>query len=461
MTRLMAPFKIMVLCLSLSVAAIASDSFAQTQTELTPQQMRVFAADAVIKKDPRLGYQVASALLTRDPNDTEALIIRARAARDLGRYPEAIATARRAWQLAATPSERFGASMVMAQALSTSGSKTRAQIWLRRAAQNAPSDEFKNVAVRDFRYVRSTNPWSTELSISASPNSNINNGSARSSTRLFDLPFEFQLTGAAQALSGMEYSAGIATRYRLAESQRAQNDLVFQLSHRTYTMSDDAKRLSPTSKGTDFAFSTASLSYIRRGFSGPGTDLPHQFELTGGRTWYGHAPFMQYLRFGFTQNVVTGPNSLVFAGLAREYQQSLSARQDVDSWTVNTGFRLALENKSRLTLSLTAKKSNSISTNLNYQQITLGARYALGQPIAGVSVDFGLSISHKDHEISRFSRFGRLDKTVSLDVTGVFNRLEYYGFVPAVTLSAQQTRSNIGLFDSDSLGVRLGLQSSF
>ncbi|MGB7317433.1 MAG: hypothetical protein WBC85_05645, partial [Planktotalea sp.] len=102
-----------------------------------------------------------------------------------------------------------------------------------------------------------------------------------------------------------------------------------------------------------------------------------------------------------------------------------------------------------------------LDTSLDYQQVTLGARYAVAQPIAGVSVDFGLSLSQKTHEFSRFTRFGRQDSTVALDVTGVFNQIEYFGFSPAVTLTASKTKSNIGLYESQGLGVRVGIQSSF
>ncbi|MEN8949864.1 hypothetical protein [Planktotalea arctica] len=447
----------------LSLGAMGTSLQAQSAgtAELSPLQMRNLAANAVVNGDPRMGYQVATALLQRDPEDTEALIIRARAARDLGRLPEAIATAQRAWGLAGNASERFGASMVMAQSLSTSGAKTRAQIWLRRAAQNAPNDEFKSIAIRDFRYVQRTNPWATEFSFSASPNSNINNGSARSTTRLFDLPFEFQLSGAARALSGVEYSTGVATRYRLLETARAQNDLLLRLDHKTYTLSEEAKQLAPTTEGSEFAFSSASLSYVRRGFSGADNMLPNQFEITGGRTWYGHDPFMEYLRIGFTQNYVIAPGSFMFTGFNREYQRSLSNRQDVDSWGLSTGMRVTLPNRDRLTLSLFATNSNSIDSSLDYRQVRLSTRYAIARPIAGVSVDFGVEISQKVHETSRFSRFGQQDKTLALDVTGVFNNLEYFGFSPSLTLTARKTNSNIGLYESQGLGLRVGIQSAF
>jgi hypothetical protein len=189
--------------------------------------------------------------------------------------------------------------------------------------------------------------------------------------------------------------------------------------------------------------------------------LPNQFELTGGRTWYAQQPFMQYARIGFTQNYVFAPGSFVFGGVSAERQQSLSAREDANSWGLNTGVRFSLANKDRLTLSVNAKRSQSLDANLDYDQLTLSARYALAKLIAGVSVDFGVSLGQKNHDISRFSRFGRQDKTASFDVTGVFNQIEVYGFSPSVTLTARQTNSNIGLFETRDFGLRVGIQSAF
>ena len=70
----------------------------------------------------------------------------------------------------------------------------------------------------------------------------------------------------------------------------------------------------------------------------------------------------------------------------------------------------------------------------------------------------GLSFSRKNHETSRFGRQG---KTISADVNGVFNQIEYFDFSPALTLSASQTDSNIGLYESRQFGVRVGIKSSF
>lgn len=449
--------------LSILIATSPTLSVAQTgdTVVLSPPQMRELAAQSIVGGQPQQAYALASALLQRNPNDIEALIIRARAARDLGRFTEAKHTARRAWQKSRNSNEKFASSMVMAQALSSAGARTRSQLWLRRAAQHAPDERMKNIAVRDFQYVRRINPWATELSFSVSPDSNINNGSQRSSTQLFDLPFEFQLSGAARALSGIQFNSSIATRYRLAESQRSQHDLVLQLSHRTYTMSDEAKRLAPTAKGSDFAFSTSALSYVRRGFSSADTNLPNEFSATIGRTWYGGDPFMQYARLGFTQNVVLSRSAFVFGGVSLERQQSLSQRQDVSISGLSVGMRKTTNAGNRLTLAASGKVSKSNDVTLDYQQLTLSARYALGKPVAGMRIDFGIQASRKSHELSRFSRFGRQDDSLSIDATAVFKNIEFYGFSPSVTISARKTDSSIGLYDAQGYGVKVGIQSAF
>ena len=63
----------------------------------------------------------------------------------------------------------LAAALAVAQALSSEGARTRAQLWLRRAMQVAPTKRQKALAVRDFRYVRLRNPWSTRLSFSVAP----------------------------------------------------------------------------------------------------------------------------------------------------------------------------------------------------------------------------------------------------------------------------------------------------
>jgi hypothetical protein len=316
--------------------------------------------------------------------------------------------------------------------------------------------------VRDFRFVRNANPWATELGFSISPSSNINNGSAKETVRLFDLPFDFQLSGAARALSGLQFSGNFSTRYRLKDSARSQHDIVFSASHRTYTLSAEAKKLAPSAKGRDFSFSTAAIGYTRRGFTTSGNTLPNQFDIAAGRTLYAEQPFMDFLRAGITQNYVVSPGTFVFAGLNYGIERSRTAqREDVESLTFTTGARVTTPNSDRVTVSLSGNRSKSKDTNLDFTKVSLSAQYALAKPVAGMNLEFGVSVSDKKHDLSNFTRFGRQDASASLSVTAVLTQLEYYGFVPSVTLSASQTQSNIDLYTTRNFGIHAGLQSSF
>lgn len=123
--------------------------------------------------------------------------------------------------------------------------------------------------------------------------------------------------------------------------------------------------------------------------------------------------------------------------------------------------RLRAGNGDAITLSVNGKRSISTDSNLDYRQVRLSARYGLAKPVLGMAVDFGVSMATKTHDLSRFSRFGRRDKEMTADVTAVFTQVEYFGFSPSVTLSAQRNDSTIGLYDTEGLGLRLGIQSAF
>ena len=217
----------------------------------------------------------ANALVQRDPNDRIAHLIRARALRDIGQYDDALISARTAWSLSESDAQRYSSALVMAQVQSSAGHHTYAQIWLRRAIHHAPNDALEQRAIRDFRFVRSRNPWSTRISFAITPDSNINNGSSSRSSflnyrlteALFGQPVEYELSGAARALSGIEYSFGIDTRYRFQETANHANDVFFSLDMREYTLSSDAKSIAPDARASDFSFTSYNLGYGHRSFN--------------------------------------------------------------------------------------------------------------------------------------------------------------------------------------------------
>ncbi|MCG6904433.1 MAG: hypothetical protein LJE68_17320, partial [Rhodobacter sp.] len=284
--------------------AVAGAAFACTAAiadpapiELTPDEAYLAAVYNMQQGREALSYSLADALLQRNPGDFRTLVLKSQAALSTNRLPEAVAAGQLAWRAASDGSEKYTAAMVTAQALNAEGKKTRAQLWLRRATDVAPDAGARALATRDFRFVRAQNPWLTQLSFNISPTDNVNNGSIRDSVRawVYGVPIDFVLSGAAQALEGVEYSTGIATRYRFAQGGHHAHDLVMQFNHRTYSLTADAKAQAPGVSGSDFAFTQAALAYVyqRRPEHGLG---PYSLNVTAGQTWYGGDPYLKFLR---------------------------------------------------------------------------------------------------------------------------------------------------------------------
>ena len=170
------------------------------ETTVGPDELRQAAIAAIQGGEPGIARSYGNALLARDPDDMNAYLIIARAARDLGNISAARDATRTAWSLAETPSEKYSAALITAQVLATDGKRTRAQLWLRRAAQYAPNDALRARAERDFGYVKLRNPWQTDLTFTFAPNSNINNAGTTERGFIYvpDSPFPFGFDIAAE-----------------------------------------------------------------------------------------------------------------------------------------------------------------------------------------------------------------------------------------------------------------------
>ncbi len=442
------------------LAGLAGPAGANTIT-LSPEEMRVIASHSATRGLSGQALQMADALLIRDPDDLQAHLIRSRAARDLGETIIAREAASRAWALSTTQDEKHAAALAMAQAHATAGRRTMAQLWLRRAAHHAPDEVSRRIAERDFNYVRSRNPWSTHLSFSVAPTSNVNNGSSQETITIEELaPGPLTLTGTALALSGIEYSAGISSRYRLSHSPRHQTALSFGASYRTYTLSDEARDIAPQAEGADYASGRvyAALSHDQLYRDGK---LGLSYDLTLGRTSYGGAPLETYARLGTRLRYALGPRLAVQGGLSRQVARGEGARPDNSIWTVSAGLYGMLENRNRLGLSLSHTRAEGAADYLTYDSTRLDLQYSLAKPVWGTGLSFGLSFTDKHNPQSAYSADGRHEDSAEARVTAVFSQVDYYGFVPEATLTARRTESNISLYDSNELGLSFGIRSAF
>ncbi|MDK3018002.1 porin family protein [Pseudodonghicola flavimaris] len=435
--------------------------------ELAPDQMRGAAWMALRGGDARRALRFSEALLQRDPTDRTALLINARAARDLGRYDQAKDAARAAWRSATTDAEKYASSLVMAQALSSNGQRTQAQWWLRRAIQFAPDERLSQRAAEDFRYVRMRNPWAMQLSFSVTPTSNVNNGSSKRSSYLnyalseliFDEPVEYELGGTARALSGVEYALGLRGRYRFVETETRAHDLTFSTDLRHYTLSNEAKEIAPNAKGSDFAFDTFSLGYSQRGLN---LNRRGEYRLLAdmGQSWYGGNEYARFLRLSGAQSYRLPRGRKIDLRLTGERQLGI-ATSDSDTLRADLFYSQRIFGAATLWTGATLATASSTYASDEYDEIGLRAELTLAKPIAGATLQFGVWARNRSYDVSPHSRDGRNDDRLQADVTMIFRQIDYYGFNPTMQITASRTDSNISLYDVEQVGVNFGIQSAF
>ena len=206
------------------------------QTDLTPDEARNTAAGYLLGGHPQAAADITSVLIKRNAQDAPALILHAHANRTLRRYDAAQDAARRAWRATDRPVERYGAALAMAQALSSDGKKTRAQFWLRRAAQAAPDDGLKARAARDYQHLRRTNPWSINLSFGITPGNNVNNAPRDNTLELGSLVFT---DPSAIPVSGFEVQSDVTLKYTFNSSQKTRNFLALGWAEGHVVFTDD------------------------------------------------------------------------------------------------------------------------------------------------------------------------------------------------------------------------------
>ena len=454
-------------CLAVA-AAPASDTPAPEAeaTKVSPDTLRQAATDALRGGQPERAYMFSDALVARDGGDSTALLIRSRAARNLGRYDVAQSSARLAWDQAETGEDKYASSMVMAQALASAGSRTRAQLWLRRAAHHAPNEALENRAIRDFRYVRLRNPWRTHISFSITPDSNINNGTSEKYQpfEMGGIPFTNAFATNAQPIPGLEVALGVSTRYRFHETETRAHDLTFAARAQHYILSSETKARVPGVEGNDYDFAYYEFGYAHKGKNRDGRG-EYRVSTAIGQTWYGGEEYSRYFNVGGGQSFYLTKGRSVGIELSARRTFGVT-RSDLNELKASATYRFPVRTMGVLSTSLdTAYGISPNDPTDDYTSVGLRARYSLAKPIIGARAHFSVSARRRlqdNHPIVvGGTRLGREDDRFSADVTLIFDKIDYYGFSPSVRLSTSRTNSNYSRAQSERAGINFGIQSTF
>ena len=449
---------------------------------LSAEDMRVLAQQLLAAGRPSDAGQVLNALLARDPRDAAALILGAQAALNQNQPEAAIDLAVRGFRAAPDDTARYVAARLAALGHAGLGQDTRAQFWLRRARQTAPDAESAESVAQDYAFLRDRNPLAFQLQFGVAPSNNINNGS-RSETVTIG-PFVTVLSESAKPLSGLQFNAGATLSYRISETPRSQVLLGFDVSTTTYALTQRSKDALQRDidaalfdaddlprRGSDFAYTEASVSLTERVILREGWQ-PTTLTQQVGRSWYGGDPYQIFVSLSAAQTFALAPGERLrvdvfarhnYADQPDRFDASGEAIRydDVTNYGAGLGYSRALDNGNVASVSLARRISKSDNSSNDFGSWRIGTGLDLGQPVMNVRFGFGAQFEERKYDRSFFTSGIRRDRTVTGQVSAVFDGVEYYGFSPVVTLSAGRTFSKAERFDTDFANLGVDLRSAF
>lgn len=457
------------LAVGLGVALTAPAPVQADEMRLSRPQARQYGFDVLKAGHPQVAREVAQVLLRIDPKDPEALILAARTELVLGNPSNALQYGQRAHRAARTPEQSFAAAHAIAQSHYRMGNLTRSQLWLRRAAQVAPTDQTKAGTVRDFRNVRAQNPWSTRVSFSAGPVDNINGGSNAEKSVIYllvpflspdPLPFEQELTGTARALSGTQRKFSLQTSYRFSQSNTHRARVFLDVDHTSYTLSDEAKTIAPTADASDYSLNAVNVGLEYETVSiWPQAGLT-RFSGSVGTIQRGGDTLYNSFKLGAEQQFTLEQRGLSYVAVNRELQMGQNGREDTGIWSLRSGVAWRTDfGTLRLSVAGTRSQSNEIS--YDYHATAVNASVSLPSVTDWLSLDLGLELEKRVYDQSIFTLGARRDDTRTAFATARFDTLEFYGFVPTLTYYRSKTDSNAAYYNGSQDGWKLDIASSF
>lgn len=445
---------------ALALAALCAAPLAgrAEPVRLSPEALAQQAAQLLLAKRADLALPLAQALAQAKPQDFSAQLLLSYAARDQGDSETAVAAGRAAWKLAQTDAQRNSAALAAAQAQSSAGHRTAAQLWLRRAYQTAPTAQAQAVALRDFRYVRARNPWTYTLDFGVSPSSNVNGGTGADTMWLFGLPFV--ISGDAQALSGLETHGSLGVERTVWENSGQIARLGLNLAGRGYRLSREAKAQAPAARGADYAFWASELYLSARMRAARPAD-EWDLRLVLGHNDYGGAPLSDYARLDAGRSFGLGAGRSLHLGATLERQWRLDDAQN--SATLRN---LDLEwhqtlGPGQLSFGLKAGEVASGARQVAHEVKGASLGYALSKPVLGADLSVSMGYERSDFGVMPFSTDTRTDHRLTLGVGALLRNRQYMGFAPELGLGYSRNRSNSVLHDSRDLSLSLRLKSLF
>ncbi len=435
-----------------------------TQTVLNLEQARTLAIHKLESGDPGAAILLAKELLRPDPRDPLVYYILARAHARLNDPDLARRAAALSYRFASTAPARFEAAQFASQMAFQAERYSLSQLWLRRTAIHAPSEHDRDRVARDYRLLRRINPWSLRLRADLRPSNNVNHGSDTALNIIDGIPDGGTIPGAGMALSGLIASLDLVPSFRLHSAARSSTTLGARLYLERVALSSEAKNQAPEARNGDFGSTFAELSLTH--IFAAGRDGEAAGELALGESWYGGTRSYRFARVETRRAWRLGNDAhlQLRADLERRFR-ALYASSDARILGLGADMVARLGNGNVLRLALALRDADSQSNNGSYSSASARAVYTLGRAIGPARLSAGLTLGHTRYESFAASLFipptRRRDTSVHGDLSLVFDRYDYAGFVPVLRLRSGRKRSNFSRFSSREFSISLGIGSKF
>lgn len=455
------------ICFSIALALLGASATAQTTVDLSIDQARNIATQALLSDDPALALQIAEAILTQVPDDRTALIVVAAAAPQLGDPARGRAAGARAFAVSQSDAQKYEAARLTALAAANDQRYTLATFWLRRALTVAPNEQERNRTLRDARGVTRLNPWSTSLSFSLAPSNNVNGGAEDEASTAPGNPTG-TLSADAQAIAGWRAVLAFNTSYRMHQSRESRTTVGAQYRGTRVRITDDiavpdeafttdyyelALRHERALENGTLTLRAARGLYEYRDLRGPSDAQVLNDE------------YYDIWRLGVDRQVSLNAQTVLSFSVGREWLDYRNAGiGEVNRLTFGTGFVHQLASRDRVGANITLVDSTGDSVNYTSQDLTLSGSYRWAEPLGPITLGVGGGFrwsDYPDYNLLFAVTGGRQDRTVFANADIGFPEISYAGFTPGLRIDASRTDSNVSRFDRTTLSASLTISSQF
>lgn len=456
----------------LKIAALLVATATNALGQATPAQLQERAEEALIAGDADRTVALAEQLLQEAPDSYTAHMLLALALSDLGQDRAAAQSARRAYRVAATESDKLQAARLAGTARFEAGQFSQSELWLRRAINHVQTEDEAGRVLLAFREAQAANRLSMGFNASAAPTDNVNDGSSTGIICLEgqnnECVLELSQSEDRLPLSGIEFSGSAQFEYRLSQSSNQTTTLSTLLFGQAYRLSSDAKDLLASSSSeqvrgvtaSDFATFVAQVSLAQRqtNFSPFG---PTRVAVNLGKFWRGGEPLVAYQDLILSQQIPLNPDaSLSFGASVRNQDAISSFLADSDIYEITAGYGTKRSNDDTLRLTFAVKHSASGSEN-TFNEYRTGINYTFDQTVFNTRWSSSFEVGYRTYEEFSFTFDGRRDRFATMGADVVFESVSYFGFSPSMSFEVSRTDSDVVSAISSEVQARFGISSNF